>query len=399
MPVLLPVALAARGPARIRPDLERLRAALAQLGEPQRGLRSILVVGTNGKGSTAASLASLLSAHGPRIGLYTSPHLVRVEERIRVAGRPIGAADLDRQLDRLDRFPELTFFEALTAAALLHFAECGVELAVLEAGMGGRWDATRVAGSEVAGLTNVGSDHRDWLGDSPAAIAADKGAALAAATVAVHGSDLATELVTALGAPAAVPATDRARVDRQADGHLLLRWPGGETVVPSPLAGAHQRANLELAMALATAAVDLGWLPRLEPAAVARGLAAVQWPGRLTRHRVAGRTVLLDGAHNREGAAALAAHLATFDEPPNLLFSCLADKPLDAMAAALRPHVGRIAVCALDDERAMPAARLAAAFPGAVVATDPMSGLAALPDPVLAAGSLRLVGALLAEAE
>lgn len=397
MPVLLPLALAARGPARIRPDLERLRGALTVLGDPQRELRSILVVGTNGKGSTAASLASILDAHGVRTGLYTSPHLVRVEERIRVAGEQLPSDELAVLLAQLERFPELTFFEALTAAAMLHFRACGVEVAVLEAGMGGRWDATRVAASRIAGLTNVGSDHRHWLGDTPAAIAADKGEALAAAEMAVYASGLPSALRDALGAPAARPATSLATICELDDGRLRACWSGGETTAARALAGRHQNANLELALALAVAAVALGWLPALEPHRVARGLAAVSWPGRLSQHFVVGRRVLLDGAHNYESTLALAAHLRTLGARVNLLFGCLNDKPLEAMAEVLRPVVGAVAVCALDDERAMPLGRLAAAFPGALAATDPCAGLAALADPVLATGSLRLVGALLAE--
>jgi len=187
MPDLLPVALSKRRPGRIRPRLEVLEEALTSVGSPHHGFASILVTGSNGKGSTAAMLESVLAAHGLTTALYTSPHLVRVEERIRVRGMPVDRASLERHVALLEDFPELTFFETLTAAAFLCFTEQGVDCAVLEAGMGGRWDATRLAGSDIVGLTNVGTDHQRWLGTSRAEIASDKGQALASARWAILG--------------------------------------------------------------------------------------------------------------------------------------------------------------------------------------------------------------------
>jgi folylpolyglutamate synthase/dihydropteroate synthase len=165
-----------------------------------------------------------------------------------------------------------------------------------------------------------------------------------------------------------------------------------------PFAGRHQIANLRLAVALARCAVDAGWIDALRPEAVRQGIEGSSWQGRLSIHRILGRRVLLDCAHNAEGAEALARYLAEAPILYHLLFSCLADKPVEAMAAALAPHVGNIVVCPLDDERAMPVERLAAAFPEAEVAPSPLAALARLPDPVLAAGSIRLAGALLADA-
>ena len=126
------------------------------------------MLGTNGKGSTAVLLAGVLSRHGVGTGLYTSPHLVRVEERIAIAGRPIPAARLLALVDELARFPQLSYFETLTAAAFVHFAAEGVDVAVLEAGLGGRWDATNAAEPAVSLLTNVGTDHQAWLGTTRA---------------------------------------------------------------------------------------------------------------------------------------------------------------------------------------------------------------------------------------
>jgi dihydrofolate synthase/folylpolyglutamate synthase len=388
-----------RRPGRIRPDLGALRAALEELGSPHLASNSVLVVGTNGKGSTAVMLEAVLREHGLRTGLYTSPHLVRVEERVRLAGAPVDAARLAQQLDRLQKYPDLTYFETITAAAFSIFAECGVRVAVLEAGMGGSWDATRLAGSEIAGLTNVGTDHHRWLGRERSEIARDKGRALAAARFGVIGAGVDPALVVDLGAPAALAATALVASTPTDDGNIRLEWPRGSVRVRLSMPGRHQASNAQLALALALETVAAGWLPELEPPRVERALAAVTWPGRLSFHRVAGREVLVDCAHNLEAAQALAEFLATSDRSYNLLFSCLEDKPVEEMAAVLRPHVAKIVVCPLADDRAMDIGRILAAFPGALSAGSPLEALRGLPDPVLAAGSVRLAGALLAHAE
>jgi dihydrofolate synthase/folylpolyglutamate synthase len=152
-------------------------------------------------------------------------------------------------------------------------------------------------------------------------------------------------------------------------------------------------------MALAIEATNAGLISSLEPARVRSALEGVSWPGRLSVHLVEGREVMMDCAHNLEAAGALAAHLDGLDQRYNLLFSCLDDKPVEAMAEVLRPRVGEVVVCRLDDERAMPPERLSAAFRGAEIAENPFSALNVLRDPVLAAGSIRLVGALLAHVE
>jgi dihydrofolate synthase/folylpolyglutamate synthase len=376
-----------------------LREALATLGNPQCSLRSILVVGTNGKGSVAAMVAAMLSRHGASAGLYTSPHLVRVEERIRINGQPIDGERLQRYLAELDRFADLTFFETLTAAAVLAFAESKIDVAVLEAGMGGSWDATRVANSAIVGLTNVGTDHTRWLGGSVSEIARDKGRALAAARRAVVGPQVDETTLSHLGAPnarRAVHVIATRTVDRD---RVEIDLGSPTTEISRPLPGDHQVANLALAMALAKCALEEGWMVDLSGAAVRRALANLEWPGRLSRHTIEGREVLLDCAHNAEAAHALAGYLGRVEERYNMVFSCLEDKPVEAMAAALRPHVGTVTVCPLDDQRGMAIERLAGSFPGAVVARSPLDGVRRTPDPVLAAGSLRLVGDLLEHAE
>jgi dihydrofolate synthase/folylpolyglutamate synthase len=399
MPEILPLRLRNRRQGRIRPELGPIRDALARLGNPQAATPSILIVGTNGKGSTAAILEAVLEAHGVSTGLTTSPHLVSVEERIRIRGRTIDRVSLEHHLESLAEDEDLTFFETITSAAFLAFAEAGVEVAVLEAGMGGSWDATRVAASTIAGITNVGSDHAAWLGEDVLERARDKGAPLRSASRAVVGSGLAPELVSALGSPHAVPAREIIEVRAGDDGRLLIAWDDITLEAPAPLPGGHQVANVQLALALARCAEAEGLLSRFEPEAVVRGLANVRWPGRLSEHCLGGRKILVDGAHNLEGAEALAAHLSSRPERYNLLFSCLDDKDVGAMAGVLEPVVGTIAVCQLNDERAMPVDRIAAAFSTTLLASDPLAALDCLPDPVVAAGSLRLVGALLEHAE
>lgn len=398
MPDLLPLSLARRGPGRIRPDLAALQATLDALGSPQAGLRSVLVVGTNGKGSTVAMLDAILSAHGLRVGRFTSPHLVSVSERITIDGARIADDTLDRLLGAVDRFDDLTFFETLTAVALMAFAEAETDIAVLEAGMGGRWDATRTAGSEIAGLTNVGTDHARWLGTTREAIAQDKGAALAAAAVGVIGPGVDPAIWSHLDAPGAVGASTLVGLEVVEGARCVASWPATRVEVTVPLAGPHQRDNLHLALALARAAADRGWVA-LDPGRVRQGLTRVAWPGRLSWHHVDGRRVLLDGAHNLEAVTALAATLEAASLRPHLLFSCLDDKPVEAMAGVLSPVVESVTLCVLDDERAMPVERLQAAFPGARTVPDPRMALARTPDPALAAGSLRLVGTLLAYVE
>ncbi len=396
---LLPASLRRRRPGRIRPRLDGLLDALSELGDPQLDFPSILIVGTNGKGSTAAMVEAILAAHGLTVGLYTSPHLVRVEERIRIGGEPISGDGLETSLQTLEKFDDLTFFETVTAAAMLSFGAARVDGVVLEAGMGGRWDATRVARSAIAGLTNVGSDHSGWLGELLSERAADKGAALMAADRRVIGADVSPELVTHLGPGPFQSANELVTVEQVDRSVVRLAWDDEYVDVAMPFLGEHQLANLQLAVALARIAVSEGWTENLRPEAVADGLERVRWPGRLTTHRIADRRVLLDCAHNAEGAAALARHLEHRPILYHLLFSCLDDKPVERMAEELRPQVGNIVVFQLDDDRAMPLERLTAAFPEAGVAPSMIEGLRALPDPVVAAGSIRVVGGLLALAE
>jgi dihydrofolate synthase/folylpolyglutamate synthase len=344
-------------------------------------------------------LEAILRAHGLKTGLFTSPHLVRVEERVRLNGAPVAGPQLAATIGRFDEFPDLTYFETLAAAAFCIFSDEEVDVAVLEAGMGGSWDATRLADSEIAGLTNIGSDHASWLGADPESIAQDKGQALANARRAVIGPGVDDALVSALGSPNARRARSLVECSELGDGRLQVTWASREGIFRSPLRGAFQLENLELALALAVEATDAGLVGLLVPSRIRAALEGVSWPGRLSTHRVNGRELLMDCAHNLEAVEALAGYLGGLSRRYNLLFSCLDDKPVEAMAKTLEPRVGDIVVCPLNDARAMPVERIAAAFRSAAVASDPQSAFESLSDPVLAAGSIRLVGALSVLAE
>ena len=388
--------LRSRPAGRIRPQLDRLRCVLEEIGNPQHRFPSVLIVGSNGKGSTSAMLDALLRGHGVLSGLYTSPHLVRVEERIRIDGVAVSETELGRVLSMLDRHEDLTFFEMLTAAAFSIFADAGVEVAVLEAGMGGSFDATRLADSAIAGLTNIGSDHSKWLGADRADRAHDKGRALHAARRAVLGRGVDAGDLEAIDVPAAVAADSLISCKDLGGGRVGLTFDRATLELEIPLTGSFQRDNLQLAVALALDVVAEGWMPDLDPSLVAKAMRDLRWPGRLSAHDIAGRQILLDCAHNLEAAEALARHLDEAGKRYNLVFSCLDDKPVEKMAALLRPRVDQVAICQLEDERAMPIDRLRAAFPNAVIAADPLDCVHLLDDPVLAAGSIRLIGGLLA---
>jgi len=398
--------LAPRIEQRIVPGLDRIAAALAAFGNPEAAFPSVLVVGTNGKGSTSALLASVLAAHGLRVGRYTSPHLVRVEERIVVDGAPIAPDALLARLRSLEAHPELSYFETLTAAAFMEFAARRVDLAVLEAGLGGRWDATRAAPALVSLLTNVGTDHREWLGPTRTAIAAEKATALRGREAIVGAWDDEVRAAILAAAAPGTPVTTAAAWATVTGGEMTLAGTDVEVAAGQlacrarlPLAGSHQLDNLRLAIAGLAALAAHGLVPRPQPDATARGIAAVRWPGRLQACGLRGRRLLLDGAHNLEAMASLAAALDDLglSGRVHLLFSCLDDKPVEEMARLLRPRAAAVTVTELSSPRRTPLADLAAAFPGCRTTDRLGDALAGLPAhrTTLVTGSLRLVGEVL----
>jgi dihydrofolate synthase / folylpolyglutamate synthase len=416
-------ALAQRGRFGVRLGLGRTRALLRAMGDPQLAVRGALVGGTNGKGSVLALAGSALQAAGLRVGQTPKPHLVTYRERIEVDGRPIDPATLARLVaevmpiaDRVARrLGEPTEFELLTALVFRHFADADLDVALVEVGLGGRLDATHAWDGGVAAITNVDLDHMDRLGPTVEAIAREKAPIIERGDRAVTGaSGEALAIIRRRARRLAVPLTEVApapllELDR--DG-IVVELPSlGPTRVG--LRGRHQAANIAVADAVLDA-LEVAGIARADVAARRAGYAAARWPGRLELVEAEGREILLDGAHNPAGAAALAVALDDLrpflaDGPLTVVTATMADKDVNGVVAALAngPSLAgaRIIATTVDLPRAMPAAdlaaRWAAARPGERpprVAPDPLAALElALADrggPIVVAGSLYLVGAI-----
>jgi len=356
----------------VRPGLDATRAALAALGDPHLGLRAIHVAGTNGKGSTAAIIDALLRAGGVRTGLYTSPHLSRFTERIRVDGAEIDASELAAIGERaLDAAPEATFFEIVTVIAFAAFRARGVEVAVLETGLGGRLDATNVVDAPLATVvTGIAIDHAEVLGAGVAEIAREKAGIFkpgVPAVIGCHDPAACAVLLTEaerIGAPVSLRGRDfDAALMAPAAGAgsgLRYRGPGGALEATLSLAGAHQVDNAALALC---AVASAGFA--LDPAARRRALAQVRWPGRLEQ---VADDVLVDAAHNPDGARALAQALPAIVDgrPVVLVFGVVTDKDAAAMFAALAPLASRVILTRPDSPRACDPAALRARLHGAI---------------------------------
>jgi dihydrofolate synthase/folylpolyglutamate synthase len=367
------------------PDLDRIRDLLDLLGSPQRSFPSIHITGTNGKTTTARIADALLREFGMRTGRYTSPHLRDVTERIALDGRPLDADrfaatydDIAPYLEFVDaRHPDrMTFFEVLTGMAFAAFADAPVDVGVIEVGLGGRWDATNVIDAPVAVMTPIGLDHMQYLGDTVEAIAAEKADIVHAGAILVSGPqpDAAIPVIDAR-ATAVGATTVRAGVDfgvrsrTVAVGGQLLELQGlggayGEVFLP--LYGAHQAGNAATALAAVEAFFGLrGGLAEgrgpLDVEAVRSAFAAVTSPGRMEIVR-GSPTVILDGAHNPAGAAALAAALEesfTFERLVAVV-AVLDDKDAAGLLEALEPVVSSVVVSQNGSPRALSADALAA---------------------------------------
>jgi len=382
--------------------LERLQAALAELGHPERRFAAVQVAGTNGKGSISTMLERMASAAGLRCGLYTSPHLLSWCERIRLPEGLIAPAELRRLLEALQPVAlrhDLTPFELITAAAFQAFAQAGVELAVLEVGLGGRLDATTVhPDRQVLALASIGLDHTEHLGPTLAAIAAEKAGVLHAAAVAVSAAqDPEAALV----------------LERQAAAcGCALRWvdplpPLAEGGPPLGLNGELQRRNGAVAVAAARALAERGW--PISEAAILQGLASARWPGRLERRLYRGRPLLLDGAHNPPAAHALRRELDHAAGPGaapaarHWLIGIQRHKQAPELLQALLRPGDAVRVAALPEHTSWSAGELAAALGSDAVAISAADGDAAAdlawlvrsPAVPVACGSLYLVAALL----
>jgi dihydrofolate synthase/folylpolyglutamate synthase len=404
----------------IKLGLENIKTLLADLGDPQESFPSVHVAGTNGKGSVSAMLASLLSRHGFRVGLYTSPHLVRVEERIRVGERLIGGPDfcrllgvIRRRIGRLLKDGRLTahptYFEVLTALAFLYFRERGVDLAVLEVGMGGRFDATNVVTPLVSVITSIARDHEEYLGKGLARIAREKAGIIKPGVPVVCGCEkgVARAVIERRARTLHDPfrgvfdSSGRFRAVKTAAGYRF-QYDSGRFVyrfIPG-LKGYHQGRNAAVAVAAAEAIADV-WKP-LVPARITAGIENARWPGRL-EHVSRRPDVILDGCHNEEGARALARYIKDFVlGRPVLVFAAAADKPVRRMATHLFPLARRVILTRFPSPRALDPNEIGKILPAfgekLRVEPDPMKALrralaeAGRQGTVVVAGSLFLVG-------
>ncbi len=404
--------------------LEPIQAILASLGNPERRYPSAIVAGTNGKGSTSAMLAAILQRAGYRTGLYSSPHLVRVNERIRINGAELSDDDfaaaftaVHRAVEQLIHAQALphrpSFFEYLTATAFQHFARASVDFAVLEVGMGGRLDATNVTDASVAVITNVDLDHQEFLGKTLAAIAGEKAGVIKPGRVVVSGCEhpevrsviqrkcheAGADLIETVGLEAAsnlFHLDGRYGFDMQMDGCALT----GFTL---RMAGKFQVKNAIAAAASARQLAQAGF--RITPESIREGLRTASWPGRLEAIRQR-PLILLDGAHNpaaaREVAEFVHRHLA--GRKLRLVYASMRDKDIGEISRILFPLAHSIFLTRTEVERAaLPEAILALAPSGrrqTVIEPDPVRALeqaiySTLPeDVILVAGSLFLVGAI-----
>jgi dihydrofolate synthase/folylpolyglutamate synthase len=368
-------------------DLAHMRVLLAALNHPERRFPSVLIAGTNGKGSTAATLASILGASGLKTGLYTSPHLVRINERIRINGEEISDDDfaalhskVDRVAERLVENRELpwhpSFFEMMTAIAFEYFAREQVELAVLEVGMGGRLDATNVVEPRVSVITDISLDHQKYLGNTVGEIAREKVGILRSGVAAVvlpqqpEANDVIGNTILELGArgvnavpyvPPVSPGSADYLVPSTESGLVgqVYRYPlqvmGKQIVVETPLVGRHQLRNVALAIAAAVELNQQGFAG-ITSASIARGIRETYWPGRfqVVAARHGWPEIVIDVAHNPAGAWALRSALSERyeDRPLIFVFGAMRDKAISEMAEILFPLAERVIATRPDNPRA-----------------------------------------------
>lgn len=399
----------------IKLGLDAMRALLGALDHPDRTFRSIIVAGTNGKGSVTAMIERGLRAAGRRTGRYTSPHLSQIEERIAINGISIDAASFDVAAARVQAATAgwatpPSFFEATTAVALEAFRAARVEIAVLEVGLGGRLDATNVVAAPLAVITRIGLDHQEYLGDTLAAIAREKAGVIApgARVVVAPNPPEAQAVIATVAAVQGARMTETAAVGLDdvrpdvAGTFVDLVTPAGRFEdVHIALPGAHQVDNARTALCALQAAAELGWITCTE-AVLRTAVGDVTWPARLEWRRFRTCRVLVDGAHNADGAHALAAYLeAHVREPITLVIGVMRDKAVEAIVAPLLARADRVVATAVASPRALPADQLAAVCRrlqphlAVEVAVTPEAALAqAARDtrPIVVAGSLYLAG-------
>ena len=362
-------------------DLAHMRVLLAALDHPERKFPAVLIAGTNGKGSTAATLASILRASGLRTGLYTSPHLVRINERIRIDADEISDEDFTllhgvvaRTAERLVEERELpwhpSFFEMLTAIAFEYFAQNKVEMAVLEVGMGGRLDATNVVEPRLSVITDISLDHQKFLGNTVTEIAREKAGIIRPGGMVVtlpqqpQANDVIGNTILELGAQgmSAVPyvppvSPNSPEYIGSTDARPISTYPlqvmGQQILVESPLVGRHQLRNTALAIAAAEVLSHQGFA--ITPRTIEQGIRQTHWPGRfqVIPADLGAPEYVFDVAHNPAGAWALRSALSTRyeDRPLTFVFGAMRDKAIGEMAEILFPLALRVIATRADNPR------------------------------------------------
>ncbi|HVF89395.1 MAG TPA: folylpolyglutamate synthase/dihydrofolate synthase family protein [Blastocatellia bacterium] len=400
--------------------LENITLLLEKLGRPDRAFKSVIVAGTNGKGSVAAMIEAIARGSGHKTGLLTSPHLVKIEERIRVSGEEISQPDFARAVEDVRRASEAllaekrlstlpTFFEQITAGALVHFRERGVELAVLEVGLGGRLDATNAVDAILAVVTTIAYDHQDILGNEIGEIAAEKAGVIKPGASVVIGRQLygdATEVLMRRCLEASAPPVfvNEPTIVKAGDfGRITFDYESAQSMYKNVLLGLRGRHQAENAGAAIEAAEILNGLGiKIRRDAIIKGLRGVTWPGRL--EFIEDRPhLLLDGAHNPSGARILRSFLDEFWQGPlTLIFGAMADKDVAGMASELFGAAQTIVLTRVRDSRAATNARMGKPALGAsrnVIFTETVAQALSWarsvtpPDGLICvAGSLHLVG-------
>lgn len=417
-------------------DLEHMRVLLRAMAHPERAFPSVLIAGTNGKGSTAATLASIFRASHLKTGLYTSPHLVRINERIRINDEPIPDdqfaalhAEVNRIAENLVESVELpwypSFFEMMTAIAFAHFARERVDIAVLEVGMGGRLDATNVVEPLVSVITDISLDHQKFLGNTVAEIAREKAGIIRPCGVVVTlpqqpaANDVIGNTILDLDAvgvsavpyvPPVSPASARYSVpSTQHEGSCLYRYPlqvkRQQILVETPLVGRHQLRNVALAIAAAEEVSKKGFAG-ITAESIERGIRETHWPGRfqVIPARSGWPEIVLDVAHNPAGAWALRSALSErYDDRPLIfVFGAMRDKAISEMTEILFPMAVRVIATRPENPRsALPEEiQSAAARTGTDIETNSEVGqaleraraAAGENTPIVVTGSIYLVG-------
>jgi len=400
--------------------LDNVRTVLSALGLPHKKYPSILVAGTNGKGSVCAMLAKILSLHGLRVGLYTSPHLVRIEERFKIGEEPISSREFCRLLsllrEKVEKLVETgglsstpTHFEILTCLAFLYFEAQHVDVAVLEVGMGGRLDATNVVSPLVSVITSVSMDHQEFLGKTLGRIAFEKAGIIKSGVPVVCGLskgrayEVIKKRAEELAAPLSGVFDARAAFQQQKTrtGYRFSYRCNGKIFRYTPaLAGEHQGRNAAVAIGAALE-ISKRWR-KLEKEKILRGVSEARWPGRL---EIVSRRplVILDGAHNEEGARAVRSYGRNFlPRPRALVFGIMKDKEIRKVAGLLFPLVETVFLTSLPYKRAAAPGRIKelVASMGRRVFVEPdpkkavLKALALTPNrgSLLVTGSLFLVG-------